>query len=141
MKIRSISAYPSLNSVSISSHNFLMVGGVGLNFSAPLTGIDINVTDHKASGKRLLKEVVSSLVSTRVPQKCLKSHPTLHTSRYPPKNGIRTPPFCDPSGHPSMGKFFPTPLKWRTRHLVNWPTAIPPPRESPRPPGSMLLVG
>jgi len=25
-----------------------MVGGVGLNFNAPLTGIDTNATDHKA---------------------------------------------------------------------------------------------
>ena len=49
-----------------------MVGGVGLNFSAPLTGIDTNATDHKALGKRLLKEVVSSLLSTPVPQNCPK---------------------------------------------------------------------
>ena len=82
LKTRSILAYPPLNSVSITSHYFLMVGGVGLNFSAPLTGIDTNATDHKALGKRLLKEVVRSLLSTPVPQKCLKSHPILMFFRF-----------------------------------------------------------
>ena len=77
LKTRWISAYPPLNSLNITYHYFLMVGGVGLNFSAPLTGIDTNVTDHKALGKRLLNEVVSSLVSTPVPQKALKSPPIL----------------------------------------------------------------
>ena len=59
-----------------------MVGGVGLNFNAPLTGIDSDMTGHKALGKRLLKEVVSSLLSTPVPQKCLKSHPILMFFRF-----------------------------------------------------------
>ena len=53
-----------------------MVGGVGLNFNAPLTGIDSDMTGHKALGKRLLKEVVSSLLSTPVPQNCPKKSST-----------------------------------------------------------------
>ena len=53
-----------------------MVGGVGLNFNAPLTGIDSDMTGHKALGKRLLKEVVSSLLSTPVRENDVKSSVT-----------------------------------------------------------------
>ena len=64
---------PPLKSPTVTCQYFLWVGGVGLNFNAPLAGTDTNVTDHKALGKRIRKEVVSSLLSTPVPQICLKS--------------------------------------------------------------------
>ncbi len=53
--MRFILAYPPLKSSTVTCQYFLWAGGVGLNFNAPLPGIDTNMTDHKGSGKSIRK--------------------------------------------------------------------------------------